>query len=62
MRAARAKVSHLSGGECVDTVFKEIEGMQVLAANGSSAEALSYPLIRKVEVQTLRFSAFLKAI
>ncbi|THH07530.1 hypothetical protein EW146_g9291 [Bondarzewia mesenterica] len=51
LHAACAKVAHLSGaGEYIDTVFRDIEEMPVLANNGASADALSYALLRRGDI------------
>jgi hypothetical protein len=43
LHAACAKVAHLSGaGEYIETIFRDMESMRVLAKDGSSAQALSY--------------------
>jgi hypothetical protein len=49
VHATCAKVAHLSGaGECIDKTLKDLDRIPVLAADGSSAEVLSYALMHRV--------------
>jgi hypothetical protein len=51
VHAAYCKVARLSGaGEYSDKVFRDMEDTRVLSFEGSSAEMLSYALIRKLHV------------
>ena len=45
LHAACCRVAHLSGaGEHIDTILREMEDIQVLSQDGTSAEALQYAL------------------
>jgi hypothetical protein len=45
LHAARAQVAHLSGAaEYIETTYRKLEDMKVLASNGSSADTLSFAL------------------
>jgi len=51
IHAACAKIAHISGaGEYIDTIYKDIEDMRVMATDGSSVEALRYALTHKIPV------------